>query len=247
MFKTLGIFGTLVILIALYFYDINDSLNKLVNKHKFILFSHEELAFYDGVQKPYLYLSILGNVFNVTKGYKHYGKGQQYHFFVGKDSSRSFITGNFDENDISDDVNGLSPDELISLNNWLKFYKKEYNKVGLLVGRYYNELGELTPYARQIKKLIVKAQNVEKQVQKEKYKFPPCNVEWDAEKGSRVWCTNKSGGIQRGWVGKPRQYYEPGSKSYRCACINSENNDLGVIKEYPGCDKHSESCYVDLT
>lgn len=88
-------------------------------------------------------------------------------------------------------MNGLSPDELISLNNWLKFYKKEYDKIGLLVGRYYNEFGKLTPYGRHIKKLIVKAQNVEQQVQKEKQKFPPCNVEWDAEKGSRVWCTNK--------------------------------------------------------
>lgn len=93
MFKTLGVLGILVILIALYFYDINESLNKLLhNNQKLLLFSPKELAIYDGIQKPYLYLSILGNIFNVTKGYKYYGKGQQYHFFVGRPFFKFNIT-----------------------------------------------------------------------------------------------------------------------------------------------------------
>lgn len=25
----------------------------------------------------------------------------------------------------------------------------------------------------------------------EKLKFPPCNIEWEAQKGTRVWCTKK--------------------------------------------------------
>ncbi|XP_030746946.1 neuferricin isoform X2 [Sitophilus oryzae] len=215
-------------------------------KKKYVLLTAEELSQYDGVHQPFLYLSILGIIFNVTEGKKHYGVGKQYNFFVGKDASRSFVTGKFNDNDASDDVGGLSLQELQSLNNWLKFYSKDYQEVGKLVGRYYNELGELTPYAKQIKKLILEAEDVEKNSQLEKIQFPPCNIEWSAEKGSRVWCTTRSGGIQRSWTGKPRQYYEPGSKTYRCACINEENEKLGVIKEYPHCNKNSESCYVNL-
>ena len=38
----------------------------------------------------------------------------------------------------------------------------------------------------------------------EKQMFPPCNVEWSQAEGSRLWCTKKSGGITRDWVGVPR-------------------------------------------
>jgi hypothetical protein len=40
--------------------------------------------------------------------------------------------------------------------------------------------------------------------------FPPCNTEWSSAKGLNVWCTNKSGGIDRDWVGVPRRYFKPG-------------------------------------
>lgn len=41
--------------------------------------------------------SILGEVFDVTKGKKHYGKGGSYEFFTGKDASRSFVSGDFSQ------------------------------------------------------------------------------------------------------------------------------------------------------
>lgn len=44
----------------------------------------EELKSYNGVEKPELFLSILGNVFDVTRASKHYGPNQQYNVFVGK-------------------------------------------------------------------------------------------------------------------------------------------------------------------
>lgn len=247
MFKYLALFGLLGALLAIYFSDIFYIISPLLNKKKVgkdTLFTIEELATFDGVHQPFLYLAILGNIFNVTKGQKHYGLGQTYNFFVGKDASRNFITGKFEESDASDDIGGLSQQELRSLNNWLKFYRKDYQQVGKLIGRYYDEFGKLTPYARQVKNLIRDAEQAEENDKLEKLKFPPCNLEWDQDRGSRVWCTNKSGGIDRSWVGKPRQYYEPGSKSYRCACIGEENENLGSIKEYPGCDKESDSCFV---
>jgi predicted heme/steroid binding protein len=53
----------------------------------------EELAQYDGrdPSKPLL-LAIMGRVYDVTKGWDKYGPGASYHFFVGKDATRSFIT-----------------------------------------------------------------------------------------------------------------------------------------------------------
>lgn len=50
--------------------------------------------------------------------------------YVGQDASRSFITGKFDKEDISEDVADFNNEELRSINHWLKFYKKEYKKVG---------------------------------------------------------------------------------------------------------------------
>lgn len=56
-------------------------------------------------------------------------------FYSGKDTSRSFVTGKFSKEDISEDVTGLDPDELRSLKHWVEFYKKEYTKVGLLLSK----------------------------------------------------------------------------------------------------------------
>uniref|UniRef100_A0A914XPJ9 Cytochrome b5 heme-binding domain-containing protein n=1 Tax=Plectus sambesii TaxID=2011161 RepID=A0A914XPJ9_9BILA len=49
-----------------------------------IIISPEQLAKYDGSKgSKGLYLSILGKVYNVEKGAKHYGPGGSYHFFTG--------------------------------------------------------------------------------------------------------------------------------------------------------------------
>ena len=56
------------------------------------LFTAAELASSVG-DAPVLRLSILGSVFDVTKGRKHYGTGASYAFFAGRDGSRAFVTG----------------------------------------------------------------------------------------------------------------------------------------------------------
>ena len=60
-------------------------------------------------------------------------------------------------------------------------------------------------------------QDVEKQM------FPPCNVEWSQAEGSRLWCTNKSGGISRDWVGRPRSGLQAPADS-----DNNDNNDNNI-------------------
>ncbi|EFA08561.1 neuferricin [Tribolium castaneum] len=207
------------------------------------LFTAADLRRFNGIDHPNLYLAILGKVFDVSKGSAHYGPGATYNFFVAKDASRSFITGQFTEGQADDRVSDLGPGDLRSLNHWVRFYHKEYKRVGKLIGRYYDETGKLTQYGREVKKLIQKAEREKEFHDEEKLKFPPCNVEWNADTGSRVWCTEKSGGVSRDWVGFPRQLYEPGSQSFRCVCVKSGEVSAN-LKQYDGCDASSISCFV---
>jgi hypothetical protein len=45
------------------------------------VFTQEELGNYKGVDGSPVYLAVLGQVFDVTKGRKHYGPGGGYEFF----------------------------------------------------------------------------------------------------------------------------------------------------------------------
>lgn len=47
------------------------------------LFTKEELSKYRGKDGSPVYLAILGEVFDVSSGRKHYGEGGGYHFFAG--------------------------------------------------------------------------------------------------------------------------------------------------------------------
>lgn len=90
MFKPLSVLGVVGVIFAIYFSDVLTVLytfKHILNPNESgnnTLYTYQELAFFDGIQAPLLYLSILGTIFNVTKGAKHYGIGQQYHFFIGK-------------------------------------------------------------------------------------------------------------------------------------------------------------------
>lgn len=49
------------------------------------IFSHDELSKFNGESGSQgIYLAILGKVYDVTKGSKHYGPGGSYHAFAGK-------------------------------------------------------------------------------------------------------------------------------------------------------------------
>lgn len=48
------------------------------------LLSSSELSLYDGEESSRgLYLAVLGQVFDVHRGHKHYGPGGAYHFMAG--------------------------------------------------------------------------------------------------------------------------------------------------------------------
>ncbi|CAI7733374.1 unnamed protein product [Closterium sp. NIES-53] len=100
------------------------------------LWSAEELAKYNGSTKGLpLLLGILGDVFDVTKGRKQYGKGQGYNHFAGRDATRAFVSGNFSGDGLTDDLTGLSGEQCIGIADWWDFYFKTYMHVAKLVGR----------------------------------------------------------------------------------------------------------------
>lgn len=141
-----------------------------------------------------------------------------------------------------DHVLSLEPNDILAVHDWKLFYEKEYIFKGKLIGRFYNDLGEETEYYHKIHEQIEIVREEIKRDEKLKSAFPPCNIEWKADSGTKVWCTNQSGGISRSWIGVPRKYFEPGNKNFRCACVHEDMLEQGNLKEYDNCDSNAVSC-----
>ena len=113
-----------------------DNPEKLHAKSGTRLFTKNELAAHgpDGPLKPIL-LAVLGRVYDVDKGTDYYGPVGGYNFFSGIDGSRAFVTGEFDEKGLIDDLEGFSPLQIGEIDDWVKFYDKDYTFAGKLIGR----------------------------------------------------------------------------------------------------------------
>ncbi|XP_030386487.1 neuferricin homolog [Scaptodrosophila lebanonensis] len=222
------------------------------------LFTPAQLAKFNGENGAPIYLALLGAVFDVTRGVKHYGPGCSYNYFVGRDASVSFISGEFDHYDptTADDVLSLKPEDLLGLDNWKQFYVKDYVYKGKVIGRFYDEHGAKTSYHHKYLALLDQAQIAKAQVEQLRTKYPDCNIEWSEEKGTRVWCTPTSGGGQaRDWTGYPRKLYSRGNKKYHCACVpEDELRDLdaattkaahgdAMFKPYNNCEPRAHECF----
>ncbi|KAG9316796.1 cytochrome b5-like heme/steroid binding domain-containing protein [Chiua virens] len=94
-------------------------------------FTLRELAAYDGSDesKP-IYVSIKGDVFDVTRKKDVYGKGGSYSIFAGKDGSKGFGMSSLKPEDAVPDYSTLPENELKVLEDWHSFFKKRYNIVG---------------------------------------------------------------------------------------------------------------------
>jgi predicted heme/steroid binding protein len=95
---------------------------------------------------PKLWLSILGEVYDVSSGAKFYGEGGPYGIFAGRDGSVPFITGTFTPEEALKGLDVLDSTQLNSLDNWRKSYEdnEKYPFVGLLEGRLYDKDGNPT-------------------------------------------------------------------------------------------------------
>ncbi|MCL4137507.1 UNVERIFIED_CONTAM: hypothetical protein GTU68_048514 [Idotea baltica] len=202
----------------------------------------------------------MGRVYDVSKGERFYGPGDHMNFLRGRDGSRAYVSGEFTEEGLTDDITGLSSQDYLGLDDWAQLYNKDYTFKGLLIGRYYNEDGSPTPYNIETQKWIAESYARKDDENQEKKLFPPCNSEWTPESGSRLYCTTKSGGVHRDWVGVPRRLFHPGRENERCGCVknfgppshdptrnphlNRGDLDHPHVKEYPGCsDLKKDSCH----
>jgi hypothetical protein len=84
--------------------------------------SPEELARGTGAGGGRVLLAVLGNVFDVTAGRRHYGPGGAYAFFAGRDASRAYATGDF-RGDLTDDLEGLDGAAVAEVARWRAFFR----------------------------------------------------------------------------------------------------------------------------
>ena len=137
----------------------------------------------------------------------------------------------------------MKPQEIYSIHQWKQFYDKDYTFLGLLTGRFYRIDGTKTDYMKKVDEQIEIAIAEKEKHKQLRVKYPPCNIEWKAETGTRVWCTSQSGGIDRDFVGVPRRFYEVGKSEFRCACVPDDRLEDPLLKEYDDCDSKSVECF----
>ncbi|XP_053375216.1 neuferricin-like isoform X2 [Mercenaria mercenaria] len=223
------------------------------------LFTKDELSKFTGKEESGVYLAILGDVFDVTKGKKHYGEGGGYHFFTGKDGTRAYVSGDFTEKGLIEDTEGLSHADYLGLEEWNEFYKRQYKHIGMLIGHYYNDKGQPTEALKQFNLKLQEAKRAKLSDEDDKKRFPTCNFEYKQGWGRRTWCSTMSGGVKRDWAGLPRRYFQPGKTEPRCACVkntgppsgsdsSADHNNKGdldnpLMKTYDGCDENSFECF----
>lgn len=87
-----------------------------------------------------VYLSVRGKVFDVTPGRNFYGPGGPYANFAGRDASRGLAFGSFDEDMLTEDLNGpldplddLDTEQKEALQGWEERFEEKYLIVGELV------------------------------------------------------------------------------------------------------------------
>ena len=230
------------------------------------VFSPEQLSTFTGRPKGTpIYLAIIGDVFDVTAGRKHYGPVGSYAHFAGRDATSAFATGESEPDKITESIEGLNEESLSAIAEWHGFYAthENYTRRGVVVGSYYDTAGNslaVFPWAR-LERLQAREAEIKKAL-------PDCNTKWSQATGSEVWCTTKSGGVEREWVGVPRLYtpsldptLDPrldgdggGGGRERCVCApetlvleETPPPALAHLQVYPGCDRAAERCVLPTT
>ena len=117
----------------------------------------EELSRKTGKDGDDIWLSIMGEVYDVTSGRDFYGEGGPYSVFSGRDGSVPFITGVFTPEEAKKSLTDtLSPAQLVSLEQWRTFYadNEKYPLIGLLEGSLYDKDGNPTEELKTVRERI---------------------------------------------------------------------------------------------
>jgi len=216
-------------------------------KNRVRLWSKSDLSHYDGSSSSGLiYLGFLGLVYNVTLNSQHYGPNGEYNVFSGRDATRAFITGNF-THDLTDDVRDLEESFYSHIDSWTQFYESTYESMGRIIGAFYDDRGCGTQELARVRGVIQKLNDQRARYNEQSKSLPECNSEWNTDtRSGRVWCTPKSGGIERDWAGVPRLLEDDNeSTGSRCVCVNLATLDQAqkdVFKVYADCDPDASEC-----
>lgn len=211
------------------------------------LWNKQELVKYDGnSEQGQVYLAFLGLVYDVSANKQHYASGAEYNAFTGKDATRAFVTGNF-THDLNDNLNGLDESYYTHIEQWASFYNTNYPVLGRIEGAFYDSLGCATSELVRVYQVFETLNQAKADKKDSSSKFPECNSEWNSDtKQGKVWCTVKSGGVERDWVGVPRIYND--GENQRCACFNlddpSSKDDEKFMSLYPNCQYKATECMV---
>ncbi|KPM44809.1 hypothetical protein AK830_g1737 [Neonectria ditissima] len=95
---------------------------------------------FSGADGAPVYLAVRGRIFDVSRGRNFYGPGGPYSNFAGRDASRGLACGSFDEDMLTEDLDGpldklegLDADQLEALQGWEERFLEKYEVVGRLV------------------------------------------------------------------------------------------------------------------
>jgi predicted heme/steroid binding protein len=82
-----------------------------------------------------VYLSVKGNIYDVSSARAMYGPGGGYHGFAGRDATRAFATGCLETECMVSSIDGLTESELKEIDRWVELYHNhdKYTYVGRLM------------------------------------------------------------------------------------------------------------------
>lgn len=115
-----------------------------------------------------------------------------------------------------------------------------------MIGRFYDHEGKETEYLKQVEDQIALAIDGKAKAEELKQQFPACNIEWKENTGTRVWCSNQSGGVFREWIGVPRKFFQMGQSDFRCICASDDKLADPRLKEYNDCDPKATECFYRI-
>ncbi|GBF96421.1 hypothetical protein Rsub_09220 [Raphidocelis subcapitata] len=200
------------------------------------VFTPQQLAAFDGAGGAPMYLSILGDVFDVSSKPEFYAADVQYHHFVAADGSRAFVTGEFDA-EPREDVIDLPPEDVSAIVGWRKFYFETYPHKGRLSGLYYSPEGRPTALLSEVEARAEEGERVKaRKAEEAKASLVPCGVKYTEAEGGKVWCEGEDL--------YPRKLLEGGegaAASWRCIC----SKGIGwsdSLQIYDGCAPDAREC-----
>lgn len=93
-------------------------------------FTLEELKEFTGANEKPIYLCAKGVVYDLSDGASFYGPGGPYAVFAGHDASRCLATVSTSAEDLDLSLEGLTAEELRTLDQWCALYDGKYTVVG---------------------------------------------------------------------------------------------------------------------